>query len=458
MELGVYGLGTMGANLARNAARNGAAIAIFNRTKEKIDAFLKEYGEEGTFFGEKTLKEFIERLDPPRNILLMVSAGEAVDMLIAELLPFLSKDDLLIDGGNSHYRDTERREKELAHKGVLYLGMGVSGGAEGALHGPSMMPGGSREGYERVAPLLQKMAASDTERGKCISYLGKEGVGHFVKIVHNGIEYGLMQLLAESYDLLKNLGNFTNEQLAETFEKWNESEELRSFLIEITGKIFRTKEGNTFLVDLIKDSAGQKGTGKWVVEASMDYGVAVPTIAAGVEARILSGSSGLREKCSGKLPEELDFSEPVPAHEKMRYYVREALELSSILTYIQGFELLKGARDHEKWDLDLNEVARIWQGGCIIRSSLLPKFRAAHGREVLLSRFKGERQYHFRHIVDLGTSRGIPLPAMCASLSYYDSLKRKWLPQNLTQAQRDYFGAHGFERTDKKGDFHEEWS
>lgn len=476
-ELGVVGLGVMGTNLARNAARNGAAVAIYNRTTEKIDAFVQKYGGEGNIFPEKTLKELVARLDTPRAILLMVEAGSAVDQVIDELLPLLVKGDILIDGGNSHYRDTERRAKRALERGVRSIGMGVSGGEEGALHGPSLMPGGGQSAYKELEPLLQKMAADDGKGGKCVTYLGPLGAGHFVKMVHNGIEYGVMQLIAESYDLLKNLGKFSNAQLAETFAVWNElDQDLHSFLVGITAEIFRKKDPSVDstgspqagkdLIDLVRDKAGEKGTGRWVAEAALEYGIAIPTITAAVEARILSGSTDLRSRVRGKMPEEFDFSEPVPAHEKMRFYVRSALELCTILTYMQGFELLKGASEAEKWNLDLSEVARIWRGGCIIRSSLIEKIQLAYGtdaakakvaKEVLLDHFGGERQFHWRHIVDLGTSRAVPLPAMCASLAYFDSLHRGWLPQNLTAAQRDYFGSHGYERVDKKGVFHTEW-
>ncbi|MDO8648334.1 MAG: NADP-dependent phosphogluconate dehydrogenase [Candidatus Peregrinibacteria bacterium] len=462
MQLGVIGLGTMGGNLARNAARNGATVVLYNRTSSKTDAFMEGYGSEGDFLPTKTIAEFSQNLKGPRAILLMVSAGEAVDATIKELLPHLSKGDVLIDGGNSHYRETEVREGQLKGSGSHFIGMGVSGGESGALLGPSLMPGGSEEGFRTVEPLLTKMAADDGDGGKCIAHLGPGGAGHFVKMVHNGIEYALMQLIAEAYDVLKSIGGYNNEQLAETFEAWNGIPEYKSFLLEITGKIFRKRDGEDYLVDRIKDTAKQKGTGKWTTDAAMSYGVAIPTINAAVDARILSG----RER-SPDLPRFIDIHDPLPRPQKLRALVTAALELSTISAYQQGFELLKSASDEEKWDLPLAEVARIWKGGCIIRSVLLRWFELAQSgspskeeaaKDALLERFRGERQTDWRRVIEMGVSRGVPTPAMAASLAYYDTIRREDLPQNLVQAQRDFFGAHGYQRIDKSGEFHTEWT
>lgn len=474
-SIGIIGLGVMGAALARNAARNGAFTVVYNRTVAKVDAFCEKYQKEpfdsaqgkGTIVGRKSYEEFVAELPTPRAIVMMVEAGEAVDAVIADLLPLLQKGDILIDGGNSHYRDTERRIQECAKSGVRYLGMGVSGGARGALEGPSMMVGGDVSAYKEVESLFQKMAADDGIGGKCVSYLGSGGTGHFVKMAHNGIEYALMQILAEGYDYLRTLGKFTNEQLAETFEAWNTTEEMKGFLVEVTGKIFRTKDegGKSDLIDLIADRAKTKGTGRWTVEAALSYGVPVPTIAAGLQARILSGGD-LHANLRKKLPEYLDTSEAVAPPLKTRSYVRSASELSMILAYLQGFELLRVASEEEGWKLNLSEVARIWRGGCIIRSAMLSKFQEMFGAkdpwvsagwQALRARFEGERQFDWRHIIDLATSRGIPAPAITSALAYYDGLRKEHLPQNLTQAQRDFFGAHTYERTDKKGEFHTEW-
>jgi len=465
-QLGVIGLGIMGMNLARNAARNGAQVSIFNRTSEKVDEFMKSYGTEGSFIPCKSNKELVQGLAQPRAILIMVKAGSAVDEVIEELLPDLEKGDILIDGGNSHYPDSDRRMKELKEKGIRFLGLGVSGGEEGALNGPSLMPGGDESAYKEVEDLLSRMAADDSEDGRCVSFLGSGGAGHFVKMMHNGIEYGVMQIIAESYAILKEVGGFTNEQLAETYTAWNEAEDLESYLMEITAKIFEKKDGKGFLIDFIKDVAGQKGTGKWTTQAALDYGVAIPTINAAVDARIISGSND--ERKSGKsFPSELDLQDPVPPPMKLRSIVRHGVKLSIITTYMQGFHMLQKVNEEEKWGIDLSEVARIWRGGCIIRSALLPRFQRALGKdqsaakaakEALLERFRGERQRDWRRAVQFAQSRGVAVPAMSASLNYFDSLRSNKLPQNLIQAQRDFFGAHTFEREDKKNTFHADWS
>lgn len=467
-QLGVVGLGTMGANIARNAARNGAKVAVYNRTSEKTDEFIQLYASEGEFVGCHSYDEMIDALEGPRAILLMVKAGSAVDAVIQDLLPHLSKGDILIDGGNSHFPDTQRRFDELLEHGIHFVGMGVSGGEEGALEGPSMMPGGDEKAFKQLADLLSKMSADDGEGGKCVSFLGKGGSGHFVKMVHNGIEYGIMQLIAESYDLLQSLGGYTNEQLADTFTAWNATPELDSFLMEITADIFRQKDdkGTGDLIDSIKGAAKQKGTGKWTSQAALDYGVAIPTITAGVDGRILSGAIAMRER-SKDLPEELDTSEPEPAKEKLRSMVKTSLELSIICAYQQGFDLIERVSDEEGWDINLSECARIWRGGCIIRSAQLVQWQQAFGKdthkakaasEAIRNRFNGERQTDWRKMLEFSNSRGIPTLALSASLNYYDSVRRSWLPQNLTQAQRDYFGAHTYERIDQKGSFHTDWN
>src|SRR3989344_8838011 len=450
-NLGIIGLGTMGANLTRNAARNGATVAVFNRTPEKVEEFVKAYGKEGSFIPCNTLAKLCAALKGPRAILLMVKAGEAVDSLIGELTPLLSKGDILIDGGNSHYRDTERRQELLKKKGIHFLGMGVSGGEEGALKGPSMMPGGPKEAYATLEPLLMKMAADDGAKGKCVTYIGPGGSGHFVKMVHNGIEYALMQLIAEAYHLLKVEGGKTNEELAEIFAEWNKGEDLQSFLMEITAKIFQKKEGGNDLIALLNDAAGQKGTGKWTVDAALSYGVAIPTITAGVDARIVSSAKDFRVQRSKEVP--VSIEQPSSKHEKLISRVRIALELSIINAYAQGFQLLIIASEQEKWNLNISEIARIWRGGCIIRSALLPTVQEMFKGDkkaalAVRERFAGERQLEWRKAVSLGVLRGIPLPAMSASLSYFDAYRLAWLPQNLIQAQRDFFGAHGFEWLD----------
>jgi len=461
ISLGVIGLGTMGANLARNAARHGAEVAVYNRTTEKTAKFMKEHGSEGKFIPCKTFEDLLAALKPPRAILIMVKAGDAVDAVIEEPL---SPGDILIDGGNSHYKDTGRRIQELQKKGIYFIGMGVSGGESGALNGPSMMPGGSEEGYRIIKPLLTKMAADDGDGGKCITYCGPDGAGHFVKMVHNGIEYAIMQCIAESYDILKRVGKYSNAKLAELFTEWNNNDpELRSFLIEITGKIFQKKDSETGndLIDMILDKAAQKGTGKWTTEAAMNYGFPIPTITAAVDARNLSGCIDCRAGWRTMPNETLDT--PTPEH--FTDHVKSALTLASIVSYMQGITLIAYASQEEGWNIDLGEVVRIWRGGCIIRSTLLPTLQKAYGSgkdmekglKEIHKHFEEEAQQSWRTVVAHGIAHGVPLPALSASLAFYDSMRAEHLPQNLIQAQRDFFGAHTYERIDKEGTFHTEW-
>ena len=464
-QLGVIGLGTMGANLARNAVRNGAKVAVFNRTVETMHSFVKEYGKEGMIVPCKTYEELMRSLDTPRAVLLMVKAGPAVDAVIDDLFPHLEKGDIIIDAGNSHYPDTQHRVEALKEHGIRFLGMGVSGGEEGALLGPSMMPGGDKSAWEDMKELFEKMAADDGMGGKCVSYIGEGGAGHFVKMVHNGIEYGIMQLIAESYDVLKNIGEYSNAELAETVAHWNEGDDLKYFLIDITAKIFAKSDDQYKgdLIDVIQDKAGQKGTGKWTTISALHYGVAIPTITAAVDARIISGSADLR---GSNRPYTPDLEEPVPKKEKMRIMVRSALHLSILCAYKQGFQLMKTASEEHDWKLDLAQCSRIWLGGCIIRSVVLKKFtdslsgesaREETASQYFNEQFGGEKQAYWRQVQELAASRGIPTPAIGASLSYYDAIRRDRLPQNLIQAQRDFFGAHTYERVDKEGVFHTEW-
>ena len=462
MQLGVIGLGTMGANLARNAARNGATVAVYNRTTEKTSTFLKAHGKEGKFVACKTIEALCKALKPPRPILLMVKAGEAVDQMIRELRPYLDEGDIIIDAGNSHYRHTALREAALKEEGFRFVGMGVSGGEEGALLGPSIMPGGEKAAYERLRPLLERMAAKDMEKGRCVTYLGPASAGHFVKMVHNGIEYGIMQLIAEAYDLLKTEG-FDNKDLGRTFKSWNAKGDLQSFLMEITAEIFKAKDPETGddLIDMIKDSAGQKGTGKWTTEAAMGYGVAIPTINAAVDARIISGALDCRPGWREMPDAHMNPGKTKGADSD----VKTALALSILIAYIQGFHLLAYASEAEQWNLNLEEIGRIWEGGCIIRSAMLPTLRKSYGRDKaaekalvdVRKRFAGEAQKSWRRAVARGVGLGVPLPAMTASLGYFDAMRRENLPQNLIQAQRDFFGAHTYERTDKPGIFHTDW-
>ncbi len=464
MQLGVIGLGTMGANLARNAASHGIAVSVFNRTREKTDAFIASHGGEGKFTPSISLGEFCKSLKRTRVILLMVQAGSAVDAVCNELTEYLDDGDIIIDGGNSLYRDTERRITEMAEKGIAFIGMGVSGGEEGARKGPSMMPGGEMKAVCEVLPLLQSMAAQDGLGGACVTHIGSGGSGHFVKMVHNGIEYAVMQLIAEIYDVLRTIGGYTDQQLAETFTAWNTLPELQSFLVEITGEIFQAKDEKSgkALLEMIGDTGGQKGTGKWTVAAAMEYGVPVPSITAAVEARILSSSKTLRAE-GKQFPHVIDIHDPLPRPMKLRSLSASALELGVLLAYHQGFSLIKAASDAEGWKLDLSEIARIWRGGCIVRSHALWMFqdmytgKSSGGREAFLHRIRGERQLDLRRIVGIGVSRGLAFSGLYASLGYLDALHRDRLPQSLVLAQRDFFGAHGFPRTDKEGVFHGAW-
>ena len=482
-QMGIIGLGTMGANLARNAARNGATVAVYNRTTEKMEEFMKAYGKEGHFIPCQTLTDILKAIKPPRAILIMVKAGQAVDEVIHDLLSIqptthsLQPHDILIDGGNSHYKDTERRIKELLgllptpyslpSGGVRFMGMGVSGGEKGALLGPSLMPGGSRGAYDRLEPLWSKIAAPiDYDRGdtehhqKCVTYIGPGGSGHFVKMVHNGIEYGLMQLIAEAYHLLRTIGGKSNGDCAKIFAEWNVDKNLSSYLLEITAKICRAKDPDSEedLLDVIKDTAGQKGTGQWVVEAALHYGVAIPTIGAALDARVLSNQKELRVQRS----REIHFPANIRNEGDTTEDLRIALLLATICTYAQGFDLLERASAEEQWNLRLAEIARIWRGGCIIRSALLSQFQEifagkSDGKIRLAAAFGSAAQKRWRAVVAIGAQHGIPLPAFGASLSYFDTMRTAHLPANLTAAQRDFFGAHGYERIDKEGTFHTEW-
>ena len=464
MHIGLIGLGTMGANLARNAARNGAKVAVYNRTVEKTDAFIAAYGGEGTLIGCRTIEELIQQLPKPRSVILMVNAGKPVDDVIQELLPHLQAGDSIIDAGNSHFTDTERRVLSLQKKDIHFLGMGVSGGEEGALLGPSMMPGGSREAYDRIDSLLRKMAAKDGSSGKCVSFIGSGASGHFVKMVHNGIEYGDMQLIAETYHLMKSVLKLGNAEIAGTFESWNSSRELKSFLIEITSRIFSKKDetGSGDLIDAIKDEAKQKGTGKWTSQGALDLGIAVPTMTAAVDARLMSSLKTLRMEAENKMGVFECKTQKIPLGA-----LKNALFLSKICSYAQGFALISEASRTHGWNINLSEICRIWKGGCIIRSALLKTFEEAFRSEpalqnLLLSPGIVElfRSQHakWRKVVSSSVLAGIPVPAMSTSLAYFDSLRTGRLPQNLTQAQRDFFGAHTFERLDQTGTFHAEWN
>ncbi|KAJ4460501.1 putative 6-phosphogluconate dehydrogenase; decarboxylating [Paratrimastix pyriformis] len=471
MECCVIGLGTMGASLARNAARRGARVVIYNRSPERGEEFVRKYRHEGNFLPVHQLEDLKTSMATPRLIIVMVTAGDAIDAINDSLLPILDPGDIVVDGGNSNYRDTERRIAKMSQRGIHFVGMGVSGGEEGALLGPSMMPGGDPATWARCSALLTSMAADDGVGGKCACYCGPGGAGHFVKVTHNGIEYAIMQSLAEGYDILRKVGGLTPSQLHEVFTQWNaEGSILRSFLVEITAAIFSVRDTETpnMLVDMIRPHAEQKGTGYWTVEASLHYGAPAPTIAAALFARFLSGAKELRAHNNLAVPHPTDHIEwGTPAMSVFLRQVRSTVELSTIMSYIQGFEILKAASNAEHWNIPLAEIARIWRGGCIIRSALLPIFQKAfvttEGRDWmsddLKHLFTDELLDGARRTLSLATLNGIPVAALSASLSYYDSICEPNLPQNLVQAQRDCFGAHTYGRIDKPETekFHTQW-
>lgn len=462
-QIGVVGMAVMGRNLALNIESRGYTVSIFNRSREKTDEVIAE-NEGKKLSPYYSIEEFVDSLEKPRRILLMVQAGEATDKTIASLTPHLDKGDILIDGGNTFYKDTIRRNKELSEQGFNFIGTGVSGGEEGALKGPSIMPGGQKEAYELVAPILEKIAAR-AEGEACVTYIGPDGAGHYVKMVHNGIEYGDMQLIAEAYSLLKGALNLSNEELAKTFSEWNDGE-LSSYLIDITKDIFTKKdEDGKYLVDVILDEAANKGTGKWTSQSSLDLGEPLSLITESVFARYLSSLKTQRVAASKVLsgPEAKAFTgDKAEFTEK----VRRALYLGKIVSYAQGFSQLKAASDQYSWDLHYGDIAKIFRAGCIIRAQFLQKITDAYADDanianlLLAPYFKNiadEYQQALRDVVAYAVQNGIPTPTFSAAIAYYDSYRSAVLPANLIQAQRDYFGAHTYKRTDKDGVFHTEW-
>jgi len=462
-QIGVVGMAVMGRNLALNIESRGYSVSIYNRSREKTDEVVAENpGKQ--LVATYTAQEFVNSLEKPRRILLMVKASEATDKTIAELTPFLDKGDILIDGGNTYYKDTIRRNRELSEQGFNFIGTGVSGGEEGALKGPSIMPGGQREAYELVAPILEKIAArADGE--PCVAYIGADGAGHYVKMVHNGIEYGDMQLIAEAYAVLKQALGLDNAALAETFTDWNAGE-LSSYLIEITADIFRKKDENGIdLVDVIRDAAAQKGTGKWTSQSALDLGVPLSLITESVFARFLSAIKDERVAASKVLsgPKTGAFEGDTAAFAEK---VRRALYLGKIVSYAQGFAQLKAISEENEWALQYGEIARIFRAGCIIRAQFLQKITDAYADDPALpnlllapyfTKIADDYQQALRDVVAYAVQHGIAVPTLSAAIAYYDSYRSAVLPANLIQAQRDYFGAHTYQRVDKPGTFHTEW-
>jgi 6-phosphogluconate dehydrogenase len=465
-DFGMIGLGVMGQNFVLNVERNGFSVAVYNRTPDETKAYIAGPAAGKNVRPTYTINEFIGALERPRRIMLLVKAGAPVDATIQQLIPLLDADDLIIDGGNSYFADTERRAKELEAHGIKFFGMGVSGGEEGALWGPSLMPGGDAKAYKEVEPIMIAVSAKAQEDGQpCVTYIGPGGSGHYVKMVHNGIEYGDMQLIAEAYDLLRRGLGLSAMEFHQIFADWNKGE-LSSFLIEVTSKVFKKIDEETGkpLVDLILDKAGQKGTGKWTSQNAHDLGAAIPTITAAVDGRILSSQKDERVAAAKILTgPTAKFSGD---KKKLIAAVRDALYASKICSYAQGMHMLKKASEEYNYNLHLAEIAKIWRAGCIIRAKLLNDITNAYRRNPHLSNLLVDaefqkaisaRQEAWRFALKTAIELGVPMPAMSASLAYYDSYRCASLPANLIQAQRDFFGAHTFERTDKAGIFHADW-
>src|ERR1700757_2917635 len=464
-NIGLIGLAVMGENLVLNMESKGFSASVYNRTTEVTDKFASGRAAGKRILATRSTEEFVSSLAKPRKIMIMVKAGTAVDAVIEQLLPHLERGDVVIDGGNSLYTDTQRREAALSAKGYNFLGIGVSGGEEGALKGPSLMPGGTKEAWEIVSPIYRKIAAQ-VDGEPCCRYMGPGGAGHYVKMVHNGIEYGDMQLICEAYAILRDVLGLNADELHEVFDTWNKGD-LDSFLIEITANIFRRKDPETgkALVDVILDKAGQKGTGRWTLQSAIEQAVVVSTINAAVEARVLSAMKDQRVRASEQLPAPAKFNY-TGDRQALIDAVRDALYASKIISYAQGFTLFEAAGNQFNWSLHYGDIATIWRGGCIIRAKFLNRIKEAFDREPNLENlmldpfFKGvltNAQTNWRTAVSLAIQAGVAVPAFSASLAYFDSYRQERLPANLLQAQRDYFGAHTYERTDKPGVFHTEW-
>ena len=467
-KMGVVGLGVMGANLARNIEGRGFPVAGYDLDAAKMGAFLQGPAKGKAIIGVDTPDRLMDALERPRRILMMVPAGPPVDSVIAHLQPHFDKGDILIDGGNSHFLDTDRRSDAMAAAGFHFVGTGVSGGEDGALHGPAIMPGGSLEAWEAVAPIFRAIAAKADDGEPCVAHMGPRGAGHYVKMVHNGIEYGDMQLIAETYDLLRRGAGLSVRELVAVFAEWNAGD-LRSYLIEITARVLEQVDPDTGqpLVDVILDEAQQKGTGKWMSQNAFDVGAPIPTVNSAVEARLLSALKAERVAASRVLPGPADAAPLRGNRQAFIDAARQALYASKVMSYAQGLALLRMASTEYGYDIHPGEVAKIWRAGCIIRAAFLEDIRAAFQRDANLvnllldDTFRGaiaDRQQSWRTAVQSAIGLGIPVPAMSASLAYYDSYRSARLPANLTQAQRDFFGAHTYRRVDREGVFHTDWS
>jgi 6-phosphogluconate dehydrogenase len=461
-QIGVTGLGVMGRNLARNFARHGYTVALHNRTTARTTEIMTNFGHEGQFVPSAAAEEFVASLERPRRLVIMVNAGPATDAVIDEFAPLLEPGDMIIDGGNAHFKDTRRREAALRAKDLHFVGMGVSGGEEGALNGPSIMPGGSAESYQALGPMLETIAAQ-VDGTPCCTHVGPDGAGHFIKMVHNGIEYADMQLIAEAYDLLRHAAGLEPAQIAQVFRRWNEGR-LDSYLIEITAEVLShtdPKTGKAF-VDIVLDQAEQKGTGRWTVQDALDLGTPVSGIAEAVFARSLSGHSDLREAARDHL------TGPAPrATAGIEDQIEQALYASKLVSYAQGWNMIDdGSREYD-WNIDLGRTATIWRGGCIIRAAFLDRIRAAYATNPSLPTLLADgdfakeleqAQESWRTVIATAVQNGIPVPGFSAALSYYDALRANRLPAALVQGLRDFFGAHTYRRTDREGTFHTLWA
>ncbi len=465
-QIGVTGLAVMGRNLARNFARHGFRVALHNRTQSRTDDLVSAHGDEGTFIPSTSLEEFVASLEKPRRIIVMVKAGPGTDAVIDELVPLLETDDIVIDAGNAHFPDTIRREHALAEHGLHFVGSGVSGGEEGALNGPSIMPGGSQKSYESLGPMLEEISAK-VDGTPCCTYIGPDGAGHFVKMVHNGIEYADMQLIAEAYDLLKQGLGIGAAEIGDIFTEWNEGD-LESFLIEITADVLKHVDAETgdAFVDVVLDQAEQKGTGRWTVQNALDLGVPITGIAEATFARALSGSVPQREAARKALPAHTAEWE-IKDRDQFVDDVRQALYASKVIAYSQGFDQIAAASAEFGWDIDRGAMARIWRGGCIIRARFLNRITEAYERDAELPLLVADDYFAdvvgnalpaWRRVVAGAAQNGVPTPAFSSSLAYYDGIRAERLPAALIQAQRDFFGAHTYRRVDKGGVFHTEWS
>jgi 6-phosphogluconate dehydrogenase len=460
-QIGVTGLGVMGRNLARNFARHGYTVALHNRTTARMTEVVENFGDEGTFVPATTAEEFVAALERPRRLVIMVNAGPATDAVIDEFAPLLERGDMIIDGGNAHFKDTRRREAALRDMGLHFVGMGVSGGEEGALNGPSIMPGGSVESYQSLGPMLETIAAQ-VDGTPCCMHVGPDGAGHFIKMVHNGIEYADMQLIAEAYDLLRRAAGLEPAQIAEVFKRWNTGR-LDSYLIEITAEVLAhtdPKTGKPF-VDIVLDQAEQKGTGRWTVQDALDLGIPVNGIAEAVFARSLSGHADLRsaarEHLSGPVPE------PTP---DIVDQIEAALYASKVVSYAQGWNMIDAGSKEYDWNIDLGRTATIWRGGCIIRAAFLDRIRAAYAADPQLPTLLADGDFAkeleqaqdaWRNVVATAVRNGVPVPGFSAALAYYDALRAERLPAALVQGLRDFFGAHTYKRTDREGTYHTLW-